>query len=66
MTSSELFAVNVGAMLLAFIGVAALVNLMFGGTGGWFGYGAMPGSGSSARPGMSARRELQFVRSNRA
>lgn len=30
-------ALNVGAMLLAFIGLIALVNLMLGGVGGWFG-----------------------------
>lgn len=29
-------ALNVGAMLLAFIGLIALVNLMLGGIGGWF------------------------------
>jgi concentrative nucleoside transporter, CNT family len=34
-------AVNVGAMLLAFIGLIALVNLMLGGVGGWFGHGAL-------------------------
>jgi len=32
-------ALNVGAMLLAFIGLIALVNLMIGGIGGWFGNG---------------------------
>jgi CNT family concentrative nucleoside transporter len=30
-------ALNVGAMLLAFIGIIALLNLMLGGLGGWFG-----------------------------
>jgi concentrative nucleoside transporter, CNT family len=30
-------ALNVGAMLLAFIGLIALFNLMIGGIGGWFG-----------------------------
>lgn len=30
-------ALNVGAMLLAFIGLIALVNLMLAGAGGWFG-----------------------------
>lgn len=30
-------ALNVGAMLLAFIGLIALVNLLLGGVGGWFG-----------------------------
>jgi CNT family concentrative nucleoside transporter len=32
-------ALNVGAMLLAFIGLIALVNLLLGGIGGWFGNG---------------------------
>jgi CNT family concentrative nucleoside transporter len=32
-------ALNVGAMLLAFIGLIALLNLMLGGVGGWFGHG---------------------------
>ena len=32
-------ALNVGAMLLAFIGLIALVNLMLGGIGNWFGKG---------------------------
>jgi CNT family concentrative nucleoside transporter len=31
-------ALNVGAMLLAFIGLIALVNLMLSGVGGWFGH----------------------------
>lgn len=31
-------ALNVGAMLLAFIGLIALLNGMLGGIGGWFGY----------------------------
>ena len=30
-------ALNVGAMLLAFIGLIAVINLMLGGVGGWFG-----------------------------
>ncbi|MDA7881568.1 NupC/NupG family nucleoside CNT transporter [Akkermansiaceae bacterium] len=30
-------ALNVGAMLLAFIGLIAVINLMLGGIGGWFG-----------------------------
>ncbi len=34
-------ALNVGAMLLAFIGLIALVNLMLGGVGGWFGYAGL-------------------------
>lgn len=32
-------AATIGAMLLAFISLIALVNLMIGGIGGWFGYG---------------------------
>lgn len=32
-------ALNVGAMLLAFIGLIALLNMMLGGIGGWFGNG---------------------------
>lgn len=32
-------ALNVGAMLLAFIGLIALVNIMIGGMAGWFGHG---------------------------
>jgi CNT family concentrative nucleoside transporter len=32
-------AANVGAMLLAFIALIALLNLMLGGIGGWFGHG---------------------------
>jgi CNT family concentrative nucleoside transporter len=32
-------ALNVGAMLLAFIGLIALLNVMLGGVGGWFGNG---------------------------
>ena len=31
-------ALNVGAMLLAFVGLIALVNGILGGVGGWFGY----------------------------
>jgi CNT family concentrative nucleoside transporter len=34
-------ALNVGAMLLAFIGLIALVNLMLGGMGGWFGHAGL-------------------------
>jgi CNT family concentrative nucleoside transporter len=34
-------ALNVGAMLLAFIGLIALLNLMLGGIGGWFGHEAL-------------------------
>lgn len=34
-------ALNVGAMLLAFIGLIALANLMLGGIGGWFGHGGL-------------------------
>ncbi|MCL4152970.1 UNVERIFIED_CONTAM: hypothetical protein GTU68_037028, partial [Idotea baltica] len=32
-------ALNVGAMLLAFIGLIAVINLILGGVGGWFGNG---------------------------
>ena len=32
-------ALNVGAMLIAFVGLIALVNGILGGIGGWFGYG---------------------------
>ncbi len=32
-------ALNVGAMLIAFIGLIALINGMIGGIGGWFGHG---------------------------
>lgn len=32
-------ALNVGAMLLAFIGLIAVLNLLLGLVGGWFGYG---------------------------
>ncbi len=32
-------AMNVGAMLLAFIALIALLNMMLGGIGGWFGHG---------------------------
>lgn len=32
-------AMNVGAMLLAFVGLIALVNGLFSGVGGWFGHG---------------------------
>ena len=31
-------ALNVGAMLIAFVGLIALVNGILGGVGGWFGY----------------------------
>ncbi len=34
-------ALNVGAMLLAFIALIALLNGMLGGIGGWFGYGSL-------------------------
>jgi len=34
-----MLALNVGAMLLAFIGLIALFNVMLGGIGGWFGNG---------------------------
>ncbi|MGM0693424.1 MAG: NupC/NupG family nucleoside CNT transporter [Pseudomonadota bacterium] len=36
-TSGLMLAANVGAMLLAFIGLIALINGMLGGIGGWFG-----------------------------
>lgn len=34
-------ALNVGAMLLAFIALIALINGILGGIGGWFGYGSI-------------------------
>lgn len=37
-TSGMHLALNVGAMLLAFIAVIALLNGLIGGVGGWFGY----------------------------
>ena len=37
-TSGLMLAANVGAMLLAFIGLIALVNGILGGVGGWFGF----------------------------
>ena len=36
-SSGMQLALNVGAMLLAFIGLIALINGMLGGIGGWFG-----------------------------
>ncbi|GAB2789103.1 NupC/NupG family nucleoside CNT transporter [Halomonas shantousis] len=36
-TSGLMLAANVGAMLLAFIGLIALINGLLGGIGGWFG-----------------------------
>lgn len=36
--SGMTLALNVGAMLLAFIGLIALLNMMLGGVGAWFGY----------------------------
>ncbi|MEP2776090.1 MAG: NupC/NupG family nucleoside CNT transporter [Luteolibacter sp.] len=36
-----MLALNVGAMLLAFIGLIALFNVMIGGVGGWFGHGEL-------------------------
>ncbi|WP_458734401.1 NupC/NupG family nucleoside CNT transporter [Zobellella taiwanensis] len=36
-TSGMILAMNVGAMLLAFIGLIALINGMLGGVGGWIG-----------------------------
>ncbi len=38
-TTGMHIALNVGAMLLAFIGIIALLNGILGGVGGWFGYG---------------------------
>ena len=32
-------ALNVGAMLIAFVGLIALINGILSGVGGWFGYG---------------------------
>lgn len=40
-TSGMRLAANVGAMLLAFIGLIALVNGILGGVGGWFGLEAL-------------------------
>ncbi|MCB8887778.1 NupC/NupG family nucleoside CNT transporter [Vreelandella malpeensis] len=40
-TSGLMLAANVGAMLLAFIGLIALVNGILGGVGGWFGFGSL-------------------------
>ncbi len=37
-TNGLKLALNVGAMLLAFISLIALINLMVGGVGGWFGH----------------------------
>ncbi len=37
-SSGLTLALNVGAMLLAFIGLIALMNAMVGGVGGWFGF----------------------------
>lgn len=37
-SSGMSLALNVGAMLLAFIGIVALLNMMLTGIGGWFGY----------------------------
>ena len=34
-------ALNVGAMLLAFIALIAMINGLLGGIGGWFGYGSI-------------------------
>jgi len=38
-SSGLTLAMNVGAMLLAFIALIALLNMMLGGIGGWFGHG---------------------------
>ncbi|MCK2183790.1 NupC/NupG family nucleoside CNT transporter [Halomonas getboli] len=40
-SSGLMLAANVGAMLLAFIGLIALVNGILGGIGGWFGYDSL-------------------------
>lgn len=40
-TSGLMLAANVGAMLLAFIGLIALINGMLGGVGGWVGFEAL-------------------------
>jgi len=40
-TSGLKLAANVGAMLIAFIGLIALINGMLGGIGGWFGFEAL-------------------------
>ena len=37
-SSGLALAMNVGAMLIAFISLIALLNMMLGGIGGWFGY----------------------------
>jgi len=39
--SGLVLALNVGAMLLAFIGLIALLNLMLGGVGNWFGHSGL-------------------------
>jgi len=38
-TSGMMLAANVGAMLIAFVALIAMVNGIIGGVGGWFGYG---------------------------
>ena len=38
-SSGMQLALNVGAMLIAFVGLIALINGLLGGIGGWFGYG---------------------------
>lgn len=40
-SSGLLLAANVGAMLLAFIALIALINGLLGGVGGWFGMGSL-------------------------
>ncbi|MDV6318306.1 NupC/NupG family nucleoside CNT transporter [Chromohalobacter sp. HP20-39] len=40
-TSGMMLAANVGAMLLAFIGLIALLNGILGGVGGWFGMASL-------------------------
>ncbi|MFA9487248.1 MULTISPECIES: NupC/NupG family nucleoside CNT transporter [unclassified Mannheimia] len=40
-SSGMQLALNVGAMLIAFVALIALVNGILGGIGGWFGYGSL-------------------------
>ncbi|MBO1271520.1 NupC/NupG family nucleoside CNT transporter [Shewanella sp. 4t3-1-2LB] len=54
-------ALNVGAMLLAFIGLIALINSIIGGIGGWFGYGnaALATAFEALKTAAAATPELQ-------
>jgi CNT family concentrative nucleoside transporter len=54
-------ALNVGAMLLAFIGLIALINSIIGGIGGWFGYGnaALATAFDALKTAAAATPELQ-------